>query len=84
MISEVEVLARELISKYLNECDPKNAQDFAILMMKLLSCCGVAMCAAVGYDEAIVRILGTADFLSEYRNVVESEKSKNEKTKVLI
>lgn len=61
---EAETLAQKHIQDYLNACNLDTPQDAGNALMKLCSVAGVMMCAAVGYDEAIDRLYGTAAFIA--------------------
>lgn len=63
--SEAEMLAREAIQKYLNDCRLQTIEDAGNALMKLLSVAGVIMCATIGKDEAVERLEGTAAFIAK-------------------
>lgn len=60
-----EALAQEAMQKYVNACNCQNVQDVANALMKLVSMCGLGMCATVGRDEAVSRLQGTADYVAK-------------------
>lgn len=65
---EAEVLAKKLVSEYLNACKLDTQEQAADPLMKLASVCGVMMCATVGQKEAVARLEGTAAFIARPEN----------------
>lgn len=66
---EAEELARKSIQEYLKSCNPVTVKDAGNALMKLFSVAGVTMVSAVGYEEAVARMLGTADFIAKSMRV---------------
>lgn len=60
---EAEELAKRHMQDYLNACSLNTAADAGNALMKLCSVAGVALCATVGYDEAVARLYATAQFI---------------------
>lgn len=63
--SEAEILAKQHMTDYVNACNCQTTEDVANVLMKLVSVCGVGMCAVVGHADAVSRMQGTTDFISE-------------------
>lgn len=63
--TQAEALAQETMQNYVNACRCDGAQDVANVLMKLVSMCGLGMCAVVGQDEATSRLQGTADYIAK-------------------
>lgn len=61
---ECEALAQQVMQDYVNKCGCANQQDVANVLMKLVSMCGLGMCAVVGQAEAVSRLQGTADHVA--------------------
>ena len=62
---EAEALAQKTMQDYVNACKCENAQDVANALMKLVSMCGLGMCAVVGQPEAVDRLEGTAAYIAK-------------------
>lgn len=62
---EAETLARDLVQQYLTACKLDRQEQAGDALMKLVSVCGVAMCATVGQREAVARLEGTTDFIAQ-------------------
>jgi hypothetical protein len=62
---EAEKFAKQHMTDYVNACNCKTQEDVANVLMKLASVCGVGMCAVVGHADAVARMQGTTDFISE-------------------
>lgn len=62
---EAGVLAHQTLEDFVNKCGCKDTQDVANVMMKLVSMCGLGMCAAVGRDEAVDRLQQTTDYIAK-------------------
>lgn len=62
---EAEDLAQKVMQDYVNACGCNNTQDVANVLMKLVSMCGLGMCATVGQVEAVSRLQGTADYIAK-------------------
>lgn len=61
---EAEKLAQKAMEKYVNACGCATTNDVANALMKLVSMCGLGMCATVGRDEAVSRLQGTTDYIA--------------------
>jgi hypothetical protein len=62
---EVEPLAQQVMQDYVKACGCANTQDVANVLMKLVSMCGLGMCATVGQEEAVDRLQGTTDYIAK-------------------
>lgn len=62
---EAEQLAQQAIQSYLNACKLQTVEEAGNALMKLVSVAGVMMCAAVGQDDAVARLEGTAAFVAK-------------------
>lgn len=62
---QAEKLAHALVEDYINQCGCQNTEDVANALMKLASMSWLAMCAVVGRDEAVHRMLGTAQYIAK-------------------
>lgn len=60
---EAETLAHKTVQEYVNACGCNSTEDVSNVLMKLVSMCGLAMCATVGQRETIDRLIGTADYI---------------------
>ena len=60
---EAEELAKRHMQDYLNACSLNTVADAGNALMKMCSVAGVALCATVGYDEAVARLYVTAQFI---------------------
>ncbi|WP_342617172.1 hypothetical protein [Rhodoferax sp. GW822-FHT02A01] len=65
-----EVLANATIAQYVNSCDCETPEDIANVLMKLASMCGLGMSAVAGRDEAVQRLLGTAQWVQKTQQVM--------------
>lgn len=61
---EVEPLAQQMMQDYVKACGCDSTQDVANVLMKLVSMCGLGMCATVGQSEAVDRLQGTTDYIA--------------------
>ncbi|WP_295441577.1 hypothetical protein [uncultured Thiodictyon sp.] len=66
-----EKLARDALQRYVNACGCNTPEDSANVMMKLVSMCGLAMCAVVGQPEAVDRLQGTTDYIAQTQSGVQ-------------
>ncbi len=62
---EAEALAQKMMQDYVNACKCDTTQDVANALMKLVSMCGLGMCATVGQPEAIERLEATAAYIAK-------------------
>lgn len=62
---EAEALAQTAMQNYVNACGCNSPQDVANVLMKLVSMCGLGMCAVVGQPEAVERLEGTAAYIAK-------------------
>lgn len=60
-----EALAQQTMQRYVNQCKGDTPEDVANVLMKLVSMCGLGMCAVVGQPEAVARLQGTTDYIRE-------------------
>jgi hypothetical protein len=60
---EADALAQECIRNYLNDCGLETVADAGNALMKLCSVTGIALCATVGYEDAVDRLNGVAAFV---------------------
>lgn len=60
-----ETLAKQAMTDYVNACHCQTEEDVANVLMKLVSLCGVGMVAVVGHADAVARMQGTTDYISE-------------------
>lgn len=60
---DAETLARQHMQEYVNACNCQPPEDVANVLMKLVSVCGIGMCAVVGNTDAVARLNGTANFV---------------------
>lgn len=62
---EAEALARQHMTDYVNSCNCQTEEDVANVLMKLVSVCGIGMCAVVGNADAVARMQGTTNFVEK-------------------
>ena len=62
---EAEALAQKAMQDYVNACKCSSPQDVGNALMKLVSMCGLGMCATVGQAEAVARLEGTAAYIAK-------------------
>lgn len=60
-----EALAQKSMQDYVNACQCNSPQDVGNALMKLVSMCGLGMCATVGKEEAVQRLEGTAAYIAQ-------------------
>lgn len=53
------------MTDYVNACSCQTNEDVANVLMKLVSVCGVGMCAVVGHADAVARMQSTTNFIAE-------------------
>ncbi len=68
--AEVEPLAQQAMQDYVKACGCNSTQDVANVLMKLVSMCGLGMCATVGQGEAVDRLQGTTDYIAKAQDGV--------------
>ncbi|HDS1207851.1 MULTISPECIES: hypothetical protein [Shewanella] len=73
---EAEELAKKFIQDYLNKCQLDTTKDAGNALMKLCSVAGVMMVATVGYDDAVIRMHGTAAFIENKMRGVKFEQQR--------
>ena len=61
---EAEALAQAAMQSYVKDCKCANQEEVANALMKLASMCGLGMCAVVGRNEAVDRLIGTANHIA--------------------
>lgn len=61
---EAEVVANRIVGEYLTACKLDTQQQAGDALMKLVSMCGLAMCATVGQADAVARLEGTAAYIA--------------------
>lgn len=62
---EAEAMAQKVMQDYVNACKCDTTQDVGNALMKLVSMCGLGMCATVGQAEAVERLEGTAAYIAK-------------------
>ncbi|MBI2278151.1 MAG: hypothetical protein HYU74_12425 [Dechloromonas sp.] len=62
---EAEALAQHHMQEYIKACGCDTVRDVGNALMKLVSMCGLGMCATVGQDEAVAILEGTAAYISK-------------------
>ena len=62
---EAEALAQKAMQDYVNACKCDTPQDVGNALMKLVSMCGLGMCATVGQPEAVKRLEGAASYIAQ-------------------
>lgn len=62
---EAELLSKKFMEGYINACKCDTTQDVGNVLMKLVSMCGLGMCAVVGQPEAVARLNGTALYIAK-------------------
>lgn len=62
---ESEVLAHKTMQDYVNACKCDTTQDVGNVLMKLVSMCGLGMCAVVGQPEAVDRLEGAVAYIAK-------------------
>ncbi len=62
---QVEALAQQAMQDYVKACGCETTEDVANVLMKLVSMCGLGMCATVGQPEAVARLQGTTDYITK-------------------
>lgn len=62
---EAEALAQKAMQDYVNACKCDTVQDVGNALMKLVSMCGLGMCATVGQAEAVQRLEGTSAYIAK-------------------
>lgn len=60
-----EALAQKTMQDYVNACKCDTPQDVGNALMKLVSMCGLGMCATVGQPEAVARLEGTTAYIGK-------------------
>lgn len=61
---EAEALAQQAMQRYVADCKCETPQDVGNALMKLVSMCGLGMCATIGQEEAVARLQGTSEYIS--------------------
>lgn len=62
---EAEKLAQKVMQNYVAECKCNSNEDVANVLMKLVSMCGLGMCAVVGQPDAVARLEGTTNYIAK-------------------
>jgi len=52
---------------YVKDCGCETHEDVANVLMKLVSMCGLGMCAVVGQEEAGARLSSTTEYIATTR-----------------
>ncbi len=76
--AEAEILANKTVQEYVHSCQCDNEQDVANVLMKLVSMCGLDLCAVVGQPEAVDRLQGTTNYIAKTQKGKHWKKAKNE------
>lgn len=63
--AEAEILCKKLMEDYVNTCQCDSDIDVANVLMKLISICGIGICAVTGREDAVLRLNGTAEFINK-------------------
>ncbi len=71
---EAEELARVTMEQYIARCKCESIEDVANALMKLVSMCGLGMCATVGQEDAVNRLQRTTDYIAQPQNADDWEK----------
>ncbi|WP_374499118.1 hypothetical protein [Zoogloea sp.] len=58
---QAEALAQTSVQDYVNKCGCQTTEDIGNVLMKLVSLCGLAMCAVGGKVDAVARLKATAE-----------------------
>lgn len=62
---QAEELAKKAMQDYVNKCGCNTVEDVGNVLMKLVSMCGLGMCAVGGKADAVARLQGTTDYISK-------------------
>lgn len=62
---KAQELAQQKMQEYIDACECDNLEDVGNVLTKMVGMCGVAMCATIGLREAVDRLEGTAEHLTE-------------------
>lgn len=62
---EAEALAQQAMQDYVAKCGCNSTEEVGNALMKLVSMCGLGMCAIVGQPEAVARLEGTAAYIAK-------------------
>lgn len=62
---QAEALAQKTMQDYVNQCGCATTEDVGNALMKLVSMCGLGMCATVGQADAVARLQGTANYIAK-------------------
>lgn len=63
--NEAEVLAQKTMQEYVAQCGCMTPEDVGNVLMKLVSMCGLGMCATVGQKDAVKRLQETAAYIAK-------------------
>ena len=61
---EAEKLAQQTMQDYVAQCKCNSNEDVANVLMKLVSMCGLGMCAVSGQEDAVSRLQGTTNYIA--------------------
>lgn len=75
---EAEKLAHRAVQDYVNSCGCNTLEDVGNALMKLVSMCGLGMCATVGQQEAVARLQGTTNYIAA------TQEGKNWKSEAIV
>jgi hypothetical protein len=62
---EAEALAQQTMQQYVASCGCDSREDIANALVKLISMCGLGMCAVIGQPEAVAWLQGTTDYIAK-------------------
>lgn len=62
---EAEALAQKAMQDYIAQCECNSTEDVGNALTKLVSMCGLGMCATIGQPEAVARLEGTAAYIAK-------------------
>jgi Lon protease-like protein len=63
--SQAEALAQHVMQEYVKQCECDTNEDVANVLMKMVSMCGLGMCAVVGQADAVDRLESTAAYIAQ-------------------
>lgn len=62
---QAEALAQKTMQDYVHKCGCNTVEDVGNALMKLVSMCGLGMCAVGGKADAVASLQGTTDYISK-------------------
>lgn len=61
---DAEKLAQKTMQDYVEQCKCNSNEDVANVLMKLVSMCGLGMCAVSGREDAVSRLQGATNYIA--------------------